>query len=130
LSTSFAGDQSKEKEDNNSNNDNLIVVLTADEILRKGLNLVGLDRDRQRNMCRATNLQRFKSQYGSMPVVYAQIWEDLQTTAIPEARIDNKKTDVEDGATVGLVCRSKGPGAQGRKGNFTTDHISSDREDY
>jgi hypothetical protein len=33
------------------------------------------------------------SHYGSLPVVYAQIWEDLQTTGIQEASIAGHKTD-------------------------------------
>lgn len=34
-----------------------------------------------------TNVQRFKDHYGANPVVVATIWEDLQTTNIPRARI-------------------------------------------
>jgi hypothetical protein len=30
----------------------------------------------------------FKEFYGSDPVVYAQMWEDLQMTEIPEAHLD------------------------------------------
>ena len=61
----------------------MVVLLTADELLRKGLELVGFDCSRQQRVCRATNLQRFKGHYGSNPVVYVQIWEDLQQ--MPEA---------------------------------------------
>ena len=35
-------------------------------------------------------MERFKSFYGSKPIVCAQIWEDLQTTDIVEARIEAK----------------------------------------
>lgn len=62
----------------------MVVVVTADELLRKGLELVGFDRDRQHRVCRATNLLRFKGHYGSNPIVYAQIWEDLQAKETPE----------------------------------------------
>ena len=41
-------------------------------------------------MCRATKLRRFKGYYGSDPLALSKIWEDLQTTAIEEARIDQK----------------------------------------
>ena len=34
-----------------------------------------------------SNMDRFKSIYGSLPHVYAQLWEDLITTDIAEARI-------------------------------------------
>ena len=35
----------------------------------------------------------FKAHHGSNPIVYAHIWEDLQMTTIPEARIDSRKMD-------------------------------------
>ena len=73
----------------------MVTVLTADEILRKGLVLVGYDYRRQDKVSTVTNLGRFRAQYGSNPVVYAQIWEDLQITATPEARIDNKMADAD-----------------------------------
>lgn len=63
------------------------VVYSSDEILARGLSLVGLDLSCQRKVCRDTNLERFRSHYGSNPIIYAQIWEDLQTTPIDEARI-------------------------------------------
>ena len=38
---------------------------------------------------------RFKVHYGSNPIVYVQIWEDLQMTMILVARIDSRKMDPE-----------------------------------
>jgi hypothetical protein len=73
----------------------MVTVLTADEILRKGLVLVGYDCRHQDKVSRVTNLGHFRAQYGSNPVVYAQIWEDLQCTATPEARIDNEMADAD-----------------------------------
>jgi hypothetical protein len=55
----------------------MVVILTADELLRKGLELVGFEYHRQQNVSRETNLQRFRGHYGSNPIVYAQLWEDL-----------------------------------------------------
>jgi hypothetical protein len=72
-----------------------MLILTAEDILRKGLELGGFDSDRQKKVRRAQNLERFKSLYGSNPVVYAMIFEDLQMTQIPEARIDPKTLCVE-----------------------------------
>jgi hypothetical protein len=66
----------------------MVVILTPDEMMRKGLELCGFDERRQNKVCRAKNIRRFKAHYGSSPVVYAQIWEDLQTTRIRAARID------------------------------------------
>jgi hypothetical protein len=71
----------------------MVTVLTADVILRKGLVLVNYDCRRQDKVSKATNLGRFRAHYGSNPVVYAQIWEDLLITATPAARIDNKMAD-------------------------------------
>jgi hypothetical protein len=68
----------------------MVVILTADEMMRIGLELCGFDWRRQNKACRALNLRRFKAHFGSNPIVYAQIWEDLQTTMIPKARIDGK----------------------------------------
>ena len=56
----------------------------------KGLRLVGFEIHRILSVSRRTNVDRFKSHYGSDPVVYAQIWEDLQFTTIPEACIDTR----------------------------------------
>jgi hypothetical protein len=74
----------------------MVAILTADEILRKGLLLVGFDFRRQDKVSKASNLGRFRAHYGSNPVVYAQIWEDLQITVIPEARIDDKMADADN----------------------------------
>ena len=72
-------------------NKRTVVILTSDKFLRKGLQLVGFDHaGRQQRVCRATNLMRFRAHYGSNPVVYAQIWEDLQMTV---ALDDAKKMD-------------------------------------
>jgi hypothetical protein len=65
----------------------MVVILTTDEILRKGLELVGFDCRRQQNVSWPKNLERFRAHYGSDPVVYSQIWEDLQVTEIPAAQI-------------------------------------------
>ena len=68
-----------------------MIILTADEMMAKGLELGGCDRRRQQRACRATNLHHFKSFYGALPSVYAEIFSDLQTTEIDEARVDPRK---------------------------------------
>jgi hypothetical protein len=73
----------------------MVVVLTSEEMLRKGLELVGFEFDRQLKVKSEQNNTRFKAHYGSNPIVYAQIWEDFQTTEIPEARIGPKMMDVD-----------------------------------
>ena len=37
---------------------------------------------------RKRNIDDYKSYFGFKPVIHAQLWEDLQTTDIVEARID------------------------------------------
>jgi hypothetical protein len=54
------------------------VVLTADQIQRRGLDLAGFDRRRQSSISRRRKVKCFKAFYGSHPIVQAQIWEDLQ----------------------------------------------------
>ena len=73
----------------------MMLILTADEMMHKGLQLLGFDLRRQQKVGPKQNRRRFKASYGSAPLVYAQIWEDLQTTEIPEARIDEKKVCVD-----------------------------------
>ena len=68
----------------------MVVILTADEFLRKGLLLVGFDDRRQQSVQRKTNNERFKTHFGSDPVVCAQIWEDLQTSENEDLRISEK----------------------------------------
>jgi hypothetical protein len=63
----------------------MLVVYSCDEILEQGLLAVGIVDPS--TICRESNLESFRSHYGSNPIVYAQIWEDLQTTEIEEAKI-------------------------------------------
>ena len=62
-------------------------IVTPNEVLRIGLVKVGFSIERQAAVCRKENLKRFKSHYGSLPVVYSTIWEDLHTTDIAAAKI-------------------------------------------
>ena len=56
----------------------VLITLTTDQVLHQGLNSVGFRNHRIQSVSRATNLERFRAHYGSNPLVYAQIWEDLQ----------------------------------------------------
>jgi hypothetical protein len=69
-------------------NNNLLY--TPDNILSIGLALAGFTEDCQQ-VCRDTSLTRFPSLYGSNPIVYSELCEDLQTTNIPEAHVDDMK---------------------------------------
>jgi hypothetical protein len=72
-----------------------IVPYTPDEIMSRGLQLIGFEPSRQQGKCDATRTRFFKESFGSKPIVYAQIWEDLQTTANPEAKIDAREVDID-----------------------------------
>lgn len=72
-----------------------MLIASVDEILRKGLEMGGFDHRRQQRVKRSTCLRRFRALYGSNPIVYAEIIEDLQTTHIEAARVDSKKMSVE-----------------------------------
>ena len=56
-----------------------IRILTTDEILQEGLQFVNVDEGRQNRATRATNVTRFRTEYGCDPAVLAQLWLDLQT---------------------------------------------------
>lgn len=71
------------------------ILHTADDFLRIGLDWAGFNAFRQENVNEATNIQRFKSHFGSSPIVYANVWEDLLTTEVDEARI-NPRSKVEN----------------------------------
>jgi hypothetical protein len=64
-----------------------MLILTDDQVMAKGLELIGFGVERQARVKKETNVRRFKDGYGSAPLVYAQIWEDLQTTTIVAAHV-------------------------------------------
>lgn len=66
-------------------------IYSADEVLAQGLKIAGFGGKRMLRVQRSTNIERFVDHFGVPPLVYAVIWEDLQRTTIPEARIDTKK---------------------------------------
>eukprot|EP00978_Attheya_sp_CCMP212_P031089 scaffold116281_cov54-Attheya_sp.AAC.1 len=69
-------------------------ILAPDDFMSIGLELVGFSAYRQSRVKRSTNLKRFSSFYGSLPIVYANIWEDLLSTDIPEARVSQADASV------------------------------------
>jgi len=72
----------------------MVVTYSADEVMQKGLRLVGCSKSRQQRVQRKTNLDRFQSHFGAPPIVCADIWLDLQTTPNLNARIDTTKQAV------------------------------------
>ena len=71
-------------------------LLSTSAMCSKGLQLVGFDRERQQHWTLSRQESgTLKSHYGSLPIVYAYIWRDLQITTLASARIDAAKVDVE-----------------------------------
>ena len=64
------------------------MFLRPEEVLKQGLELVGLDEKRQARVKRKRNIARFRSHYGSDPLVYAVLLTKPQTSEMPAARID------------------------------------------
>ena len=65
-----------------------MLILTSDEILCRGLLCAGFGtRSRAK---RSTRLRRFRAYYGSDPIVYADLIDDLRLTDDPAAWVDFK----------------------------------------
>jgi hypothetical protein len=62
-------------------------IVSPDDMMERGLELGGFSARQIEHAGLKLKYSRFKSWFGSQPVVYAQIWEDLLTTDIAEARI-------------------------------------------
>jgi hypothetical protein len=71
----------------------MVFVLTANEVLEKGLELVGFDEDDCRRVRPKRNNTRFIEHFGCKPSVCAVLWCDLQTTNTPAARITPKSAE-------------------------------------
>jgi hypothetical protein len=80
------------------------MVVTPDELLWRGLVLVGFNAARIGKVKRSTSLSRFRSFYGSNPMVYAEIWQDLQTSLIPEALITTDAVFVNLDSFLLAIC--------------------------
>lgn len=54
------------------------MIYTADEVLARGLKIAGWHAKRAARLSRETQIEYFKDSFGVAPIVYAQIWDDLQ----------------------------------------------------
>jgi hypothetical protein len=72
-----------------------VITYTPSKILERGLVLRHVSVETQQRRHYKTNKQRFKSEFGAAPAACAKIWEDLQTTTVPEAKIDTKKCKLD-----------------------------------
>ena len=67
----------------------IIKIITPDQMLQTGLMLIGFKPCTVQKVSRSTNLKRFRAHYGSNPIVYANIWEDLCSSNNPDVQIDH-----------------------------------------
>lgn len=67
---------------------NLDIVLAPDELLRRGLVVVGFTHQQINRVGRKKNISRFLTHYASQPVVYAVLLSRLQATDVEEAQIE------------------------------------------
>ena len=79
-------DDHQEELDDNDNR-GITSIITLNEMLKVGLKIGGYKNHRINRAKKATNIERFKSLYGSTPRVVALIWEDLQTIQVEAAHV-------------------------------------------
>ena len=70
-----------------------VVTFTAEQIMMKGLVLLGWDEDKLKNRSPEKNISQYSAWYGVEPCVMSKLVEDLQTTNIASARIENLNID-------------------------------------
>jgi len=68
-----------------------LYVVDSEEMLMEGLKLAKVKERSIRRCLHSTNVNKFLKRYGSMPLVLSEMWEDLQTTEIEEARVPKGK---------------------------------------
>jgi hypothetical protein len=62
-------------------------ILSADEVMTAGLCISGWDVNAQLKWQRSSRVEWFSAMFGSMPVVYAAIWEDFLDSDDPPIRL-------------------------------------------
>jgi hypothetical protein len=70
-----------------------LVILSSDEMLVHGLQLLGWENKRLNRRTTATNINQYSGMYGMHPGAVAQLSEDLQTTDIESARMKELSMD-------------------------------------
>ena len=66
----------------------VLLTFKPDDFLLMGLTLAGFQQTTIEKSCYATNLARFTSRYYLEPTTVALLFGELQTTEIPEAKLD------------------------------------------
>ena len=66
----------------------MVGVLTTRQMLKQGLDLIGISHYRQKRIGRDRLINKFKSHYGRHPFHLAKLWRDLLTTTNQDALVD------------------------------------------
>jgi hypothetical protein len=74
--------------DDNTDHDNCMSILTPTDVMYRGLQYCGLEYGQQKAVTLRRKVEQFKAHYGSSPLVVANIWSDLCSTDIEEARFN------------------------------------------
>ena len=69
-------------------------ILTPDEVLERGLLLLGWSEKQIARPKLETNVRRYTGMFGMLPCAIAQLAEDLQRTKIADAKIPPEKFDI------------------------------------
>ena len=67
----------------------MALLLDVDQMMFKGLSLVGYTERRQKNVNRLANVQRFQADFGKSPSVLRALWNELQQTELESVRLSN-----------------------------------------
>lgn len=69
-------------------------IKTQDEVLARGLQLVGYDADEQARVEEKTRVHRYKGHFAEPPICHSILWAELQETDIDKARLaQDQRTD-------------------------------------
>ena len=96
LTKAFSNTMDDSSSDDSSDYDPYFVCYTADDMLRRGMKLAGLEDRAFAKRKQASLEQAFVDRYGCFSVVAAQIWEDMQRTSINEAFLPINERDKVD----------------------------------
>lgn len=69
----------------------MFLVLSANDVTERGLTYMGISREKQVRRSSKANVDVFKNHYGASPVVLAEMWYDLCSTDIDDAKLTDKQ---------------------------------------
>lgn len=69
----------------------MIDVLTASNVMERGLSLIGITQAEQQRLSHERLVDEFRAHYGCLPIDNSQQWYDMQTTEIDAACIPIKE---------------------------------------